>query len=197
MIKGLIGAVLLSSTVDAACCVQRVIVKRVVQQVIPVVPVQTLFLVAPPSYYGAAQYSPPSAHPAPVKSTSIDEQIVVQLERIAAALGDLEARMDRLEHGGNGVVPMDDVVPVDDPPPDPIPAAPLVIHETCGKCHIGQEAKGDFDLSMLTIANRNLMARAMVANGKMPVDAEGHPVTITPDLRSELLRALEGIGDDQ
>ena len=193
MVKGLIAAMLMTSTAEAACCVQRVVVKRVVQQVIPVVPVQTLFLVAPPSYYGAAKYSPPAARPAPVKSTSLDEQIIAQLERIAAALANLEARMDRLEHGGNDVIPVDDVVPVDDPPPEPVPAAPLVIHENCGKCHIGQEAKGDFDLSMLTIESRNLMARAMVANGKMPIDADGHPVTITRELRSQLLHALEGI----
>lgn len=201
MTRGLIVlALLAANTQDASGQLFRrsrsykVVVRT---QVVPVVPVvQTLFLVAPPSFYGAATYTPPSTVRQETTVSRTQEQIVDTLTKVVEALAVLELRMDRIEgidgHGDNGVVPVDDeVVPVQ--PPEPVVVIPRAIKESCGKCHTRPEAKGDFWLAMLLESRRNLMARAMVANSKMPLDAHGDPATITPALRAKLLHILEGM----
>lgn len=120
MSRVLFASLLMASTADAACCVQRGrVVRQVVQQVIPVV------------HYGAAQYSSPASQSKPPPS-SFSEKILTQLERLVAALAHLETRIDRIEHGDNGVVA------VDDPPPEAIPATPHVVVANCAKCHTGE-----------------------------------------------------------
>jgi len=185
MVRALIAVLVLSSTADAQLFRRRAaVVKRVVVQQVVVPQVQTLFLVAPPSYYGAPAYRAPA--PA-VKAVSSDmQQIIESLTLITGALAILEQRLDRIEGGGS-----DDVHVM---PPEPVPAVPRIIEQQCGMCHTGPEAKGDFQLSSLTTPESRLKAAGKVSLGLMPLDENGQPATITMETRNQLLSALRELG---
>lgn len=156
--------------------------KRVVvrQQVLAVPQVQTLFLVAPPSYYGAPQYTPPQE----ARRRGGNQEIIDTLARVVSTVVALEGRIAALEESAHE-------------PPEPVDPAfpdvrlPTVIVESCAKCHGGDKSKGDFRLSDLGNPNKLLMAQAMVANAKMPLDAEDDPVELPPHVRAELFQALK------
>ena len=152
--------------------------RRVAQ--VQVVPFQTLFLVAPPAYYGTPQYTPPAAAKA---VESDDDKVISALTKIVAALAALEERMNLLD-GHTGVSSL---------PPAPGPEVPLVVLQNCAKCHTAPEARGGFDLSMLGDPRKALMAEAMVANGKMPLNSDDEPIDLTPVLRKQLIDTLEGM----
>ena len=180
---------LIAGQASAACCGQRAIRRPVVVRTQQVVPVQTLFLVAPPSFYGAARYTPPAV----AKQTRTEsEQIISALTKIVKALAGLEQRLDAIEAGH--------VSPVANQysqsglaPPEPVPVVPLVVLQNCAKCHTAPEAKGGFDLTQLSDPRKALMAEAMVANGKMPLNEDSDPITLTPTLRKQLLNSLKGM----
>jgi len=181
--RAIIFVLVLASTADAQLFRRRAVVKRVVvQQVVAVPQVQTLFLVAPPSYYGAPAYRAPA--PA-VKSVESDDlqQIIESLALIAGALGDLEKRMDRMEGVSADVLP-----------PQPVPAVPRVIEQQCGKCHTGPEAKGDFELALLITPEARLKAAGKISLGLMPLGEDEQPATIPMETRDQLLSALKEMG---
>lgn len=157
--------------------------KRVVvrQQVLAVSPVQTLFLVAPPSYYGAPSYTPPQEAR---RRGGGNQEIIDTLARVVSTIVALEGRIVALEKSTHE-------------PPEPVEPAfpdvrlPTVIVESCAKCHGGDKSKGDFRLSELGNPNKLLMAQAMVANAKMPLDAQSDPVELPPHVRAELFDALK------
>jgi len=160
---------------------KRVIVR---QQIIAVPQVQTLFLVAPPSYYGVPSYTPPQV--AGRRRDHDHAEIVATLGQIVDKLVALSQRVGAIED--------DRVEPVEPPvvaPPQPSVRLPTVVVESCGKCHGGDQSKGDFSLSELGSPNRLLMSLAMVANSKMPLDADGNVVDLAPHVRAELFSALK------
>lgn len=173
--KTAIALLCLSGNLTAApCCAQRVIVRK--QVAVPVQTVQTLFLVAPPSYYGQPSYTPPKPQQQASQAAESPDVLAI-LEKIAKGLQNLDERVAALESNG--------------PPPVPTPAVPLVIEQQCGKCHTGNEPKGQFDLSMLSDPRKLALATGMVELGKMPRDDSG-PVNLPAETRSQLLSALKG-----
>lgn len=165
---------------------KRVIVQ---QQIIAVPQVQTLFLVAPPGYYGVPTYTPPQIGR---RRDHDHNEIVATLGQIVDRLVALSERVGALED--------DQIEPVEPPvvaPPQPLVRLPLIVKESCSKCHGGEEHKGDFSLSELWNPNRLLMSQAMVANNKMPLDAEGNVVDLPPHERAELFQALKKMETEQ
>jgi len=184
MVRVMIGVLILGSTADAQIFRRRSHVK-IVRQIVQVpvaVPVQTLFLVAPPSYYGTPTYTPPTEAR---RRWGGNQEIVDTLSRVVSTLVSLEARITTLEEKSDPAPPE----PVEPPLPDV--RIPTVVAEHCGKCHGGDEVKGDFRLSDLANPNKLLMATALVANDKMPLDADGDPVELAPHVRHELQAALK------
>lgn len=166
---------------------KRVIVR---QQIVTVPQVQTLFLVAPPSYYGVPQYTPPQV--AGRRRDHDHAEIVSTLSKVVDTLTSLTARVGALE--------ISVTEPVEPPvviPPPPSVRLPLIVKETCGKCHGGDQSKGEFSLSELGNPNRLLMSQAMVANTKMPLDADGNVLDLAPHVRSELFAALKKMEPEQ
>jgi len=167
---------------------KRVVVK---QQVVVVPQVQTLFLVAPPSFYGTPSYTPPQIGRRRDHSHAELVAAVDTLSLVVDKLVALTARVRALESDQDPVEP-----PVVIPPPPPV-RLPLIVQETCSKCHGGDQHKGDFSLSELGNPNRLLMSQAMVANNKMPLDADGNVVDLAPHVRAELFQALKKMETQQ
>lgn len=163
--------------------------KRIVvqQQILAIPQVQTLFLVAPPSYYGVPQYTPPQIGR---RRDHDHKEIVDNLGLLVDKLVALTQRVGALENDE----------PVEPPvviPPPPLVRLPLIVKESCSKCHGGEEHKGDFSLSELWNPNRLLMSQAMVANNKMPLDADGNVLDLPPHERAELFQALKKMENEQ
>lgn len=182
-----IGCLLVTTQANAQLfrrnCVKRVVVQQVVQQVIAA-PIQTLFLVAPPSFYGAPSYTPPAEARRRRGDDEQTKQIVDTLSRVVTTLVALEKRVGSIET---------EISDLQVPPAPPIPPVriPTIVQEQCSKCHTGDEPKGDFRLSDLGDPNKLLMSQALVANGKMPLDAGDEPMDLAPHVRSELFAALK------
>jgi len=178
----LLIVIAIASSADAQLFRRRPMNKVVVQRQVVVVPqVQTLFLVAPPSFYGTPQYTPPQIGR---RRDHDHNEIVATLGQIVDKLVALSSRVEAIERVG----------PVEPPvvlPPQPLVRLPLVVKESCGKCHGGDAHKGDFSLSELWNPNRLLMSQAMVANNKMPLDADDNVLDLPPHERAELFAALK------
>lgn len=187
MVRAIIGVLILGSTADAQLFGRRTHVKiiRQIVQVPVAVPIQTLFLVAPPSYYGTPQYTPPEEAR---RRGGGYQEIVDTLSRVVSTLVALEGRITALEER-----PAPEPPEPDEPPPPPLPPVriPTIVAELCGKCHSGDDIKGDFRLSDLANPNKLLLSLALVANDKMPLDADGNPVELAPHVRHELQAALK------
>jgi hypothetical protein len=169
-----------ASSVHAQCCKAvkvQAVQKVVATKAVAVVPTQTLFLVAPPSYYGAPQYQAP----APVKSQQ--DRVEELLEAIARGLSNLQAEVTSQ---GQRIQALEGA----DPPVPPVPAMPLVIQQQCGMCHDGEASEGDFRLSDLTDPRMRARAAGLVSLGKMPRDPEGRGVDVGPQIREQLLAAF-------
>ena len=184
-IISLAAAALSAGSIAAAPCRTC---RTVVVDVQRVQQVQTLFLVAPPSYYGAVNYSPPAV--AAGSRASNDAEIVKTLGEIAATLARLQTRVVALEEPA---WPQITPPPPPPPPPQPVPAfaAADLIEQRCAKCHTGDEPAGKFSLAELSLSHRADLARAYVANSKMPLDGDNEPIELTPDDRQKLLEAFD------
>ena len=192
MLRSLIVLAIMLVTPQAdAQLFRRSMKSRVVvqQQFVAVPQVQTLFLVAPPSYYGVPTYTPPQVGR---RRDHDHNEIVSTLSKIVDTLTSLSARVGVLET--NVTEPMEPPVVI---PPLPSVRLPLVVVESCSKCHGGDEHKGDFSLSQLGNPNRLLMSMAMVANNKMPLDEDGNLVDLAPHVRAELFQALKKMETEQ
>jgi len=125
---------ILGSTADAQLFRRnRVKVVRQIVQVPVAVPIQTLFLVAPPSYYGTPQYSPPAEAR---RRGGGNQEIIETLSRVVSTLVSLEARIKALEERP------DPLPPEPAEPPLPPTRIPTIVAEHCGKCHGGDKSKG-------------------------------------------------------
>jgi len=180
MVRVMMTVLILSSTADAQLFRRnRVKIVRQIVQVPVAVPIQTLFLVAPPSYYGTPQYTPPAEAR---RRGGGNQEIIETLSRVVSTLVSLEARITALE---------ETPVPLPPDPVEPLVRIPTVVAEHCGKCHGGDKSKGELRLSDLGNPNKLLLARALVANSKMPLDKTGDPVELAPHVRQELIDALK------
>jgi len=183
MVRVMMTVLILSSIADAQLFRRnRVKVVRQIVQVPVAVPIQTLFLVAPPSFYGTPQYSPPAEAR---RRGGGNQEIIETLSRVVSTLVALEARIAALEETPVPLPPE----PVE--PPLPLVRIPTIVSEHCGKCHGGDKSEGKLRLSDLGNPNKLLLARALVANNKMPLDKTGDPVELAPHIRQELIDALK------
>lgn len=189
--RTLLIVLMLATAADAQIFRRRMQKQVVVKQVLVQSAVQTLFLVAPPSYYGVPAYTPPQAAAArtePEERLRPDTRVLQTLQKVVETLVSLEERISSLESQ-----------PGQPPPPEPPPLIriPLVVQENCGKCHSGPEAKGDFNLNALGDPKKLLMSQAMVLNSKMPLDADGEVVELKPYIRAEIFAALKKMESQQ
>ena len=143
-----------------------------VQQVIAAP--QTLFLVAPPSYYGVPDRTPPAVAG---RRDATNSALVQGMTSMGELLLVLEQRLGRLE-SRRVVVPL------------AAPSWPPLLSQKCGRCHDGDDPKGGFHLEQLSNPARRLLAQAFVLNAKMPLDADGEAAVISGEDRAAILAAI-------
>ena len=185
MILVLAITVACTSVADAWPCRRRVVRQvRAVVQAVPVVQPQTFFLVSPPSYYGAPAYQPPQqSSSVQSDTTTLLTRLVTSVENLETSMLDLGQRVNALEGVRSGPhQPTADSGPGD---------TPSVLTQTCGKCHGGGAEKGGFALSQLASPQKRMLALSKVANGEMPLDADGNHLRLAPEVRLQLMGALK------
>ena len=64
------------------------------------------------------------------------------------------------------------------------------VSRSCGKCHSGEAAKGNFNIDQMTAADKLRAIRAF-ATGAMPPNGK-----LAPDLKNQILDELTAVDDD-